>query len=136
MSAFFSTLAISWASLLKSAESSDGAILIFMELTRRRLLDDRSLLLTADDDRNRVPGTHPRAAKRELSNDYAIADSGIALELDRRNDQAVRFEIRPHLIERPVDEVRHDVGRRRRSHADEQRDRCLRRHHCAFGRIG
>src|SRR5438552_12981400 len=136
----------------KLVDSSDGAILIFIVTGCRlpvaagnrqletgnlpwwRLLDDGSLFPAADDDGDRIAGAHRRAAKRKLSNDYAIADSRIRFELHSRYDQSMTFEVRPDLIERVIDHVGHDVRGRGRSGADEQRNRRLRRHEGTFRR--
>src|SRR2546428_12355149 len=79
-SACCSTLAISSASFAKSADNNDGAILI---MRCRRLLHDRGRFLPADHDCDWIAGAHRRTAKRELTNDYAIADSRICLEFHR-----------------------------------------------------
>src|SRR6185369_1843782 len=136
-----STLAISSASFEKSAERSDGASLIMKlpvagfqlpgkSLNRRRLralLDDVRLFRLADDEGDGVPPAHWRAAQRKLTNDYAIGDSGIGLELHRRHVQAVGLQSRPDGVERMVDEVGHDVRARRDRDVDQQGDRRLRR---------
>src|SRR5207302_10679502 len=87
------------------------------------------------DDRDWIAGAHWRSAKRELTNDYAIADSRICLEFHRGDDQPMRLEIRPHLIERLIDQIGHDERRRRRRNPNEQRHRRLRTDDRALRRI-
>src|SRR5688500_9837098 len=138
-----SIVAISSARRVKSAERSEGAILIIVSCTSeaavvgmtefaRSILDwfgrrfgESALLGFADDDRDRIATADRCPAERVLPDDYAIRDPRIRLELHRRNIQASRFQPGTDFLELTIDEIGHHERRLSRRDRHQERDRAL-----------
>lgn len=75
-----------------------------------------------NNERNDVPPAERMARQRILTQDRAVGDSFVGLELDRPHAEAAALEVAAHRLVAAIDEVGHDESVGRRILGDEQVD--------------